>query len=150
MASLYRLGPTSAVLASIALLAFAVTSARADDWTNMSASMFPSKVQSVTFSNGDVIDATHSECWGKWCVQLDSAAPTIAQHANNNGIVLISISPLVCHNDIVGNITGTADGNACRMDMIMKQGSATCGLAIFKNSNNYGFDIQCPTDLKLQ
>jgi hypothetical protein len=122
----------------------------ADDWPGMSPSNFPAKVQSVTFSNGDVIDSGHTECWGKWCVTLDGGNKTVAQYANNNGLVLISLSPLSCHNDVAGDIAGSAAGNECRMDLLNGRNGPTCGLAIFKNNQSYSFNIQCPADLKLK
>jgi hypothetical protein len=121
---------------------------RKQDWIYMDRSMFPSRVHSIVFLNGDAINEVNDECWGKWCVGLDTTLPTaeykyFGSGRNGDTIFRIFIDNLVCKNDVAGS-------KRCAMYMV---NTADCGIVdpTISDPNAWLlFNIQCPTHLDMK
>ena len=104
------------------------------DWRRMHKSDFPAKVRSVSFKY--TLDATHTITFGKWTVAF-SSEPPIAKVSDcagcEPGYLAISISGLVCSNEIEGT-------PPCNLELLRDGSRSYCSI------DKIGF-VTCPSDL---
>jgi len=132
----------------IALVTWLITFAPAQadkSWTQMHASDFPAYLEAMTFSNGNVLDATNSVCWGNWCVSFGDEPPVIRwiQISGDVGPGDMSLDigfekGLVCENPIEGR-------KSCWMWFQVAYGQHYCSV-----EGDTKFTVKCPQRLRLK
>ena len=123
--------------------------ALAEDWKKLSAADAPSKLLSLTFPDGSLLDGSHSGSWGAWTVFIDPRDPAIVNKAGLQSVFghpeqqyhTMSISHLKCRNNTVGEVI-------CFMSL--SENPARGGDVCVVLGQELGqFRIECPTDVKL-
>lgn len=132
--------------ALIALAAWPVMTGPAQaepSWTRLGSADFPAHVRAIVFPDGQVLDARHPLCWGKWCARFRSPVP-VAEFVN-----IIEIDGLECRNPVAGV-------KSCSISLYKKRerGTLECILSVNKDGPETltltSFVIGCPQDLRLE
>ena len=146
-----------ACLLILVVISFSIDQARAVNWVDIRPHDCPSRVVTIDFRSGHVMDTHNSVCWGAWCVK--SSADTLIDDCkcfSGSTCPVIEIRHLQCENDVAGSVPcyiRAAQTPSKNLDCVIGQEPGT--FAFVDSPPNYGakmpgISIQCPTDINLK